>query len=113
MSTWLIPTSCRIGPSMVPPSVVGSVACACLFSSRRRHTRCALVTGVQTCALPICARRQQCAAQLVASHLAGGDAGTFRKQNGPAAGVDALLADAYNTFEGAPSFVAVDRKGVV
>src|SRR3546814_1738966 len=25
-----------------------------LFSSRRRHTRCALVTGVQTCALPIC-----------------------------------------------------------
>src|SRR3546814_2427480 len=25
------------------------------FSSRRRHTRCALVTGVQTCALPICA----------------------------------------------------------
>src|SRR3546814_11360594 len=32
--------------------------CSCLmcfffFSSRRRHTRCALVTGVQTCALPI------------------------------------------------------------
>src|SRR3546814_4666462 len=25
------------------------------FSSRRRHTRCALVTGVQTCALPISA----------------------------------------------------------
>src|SRR3546814_10284125 len=31
------------------------------FSSRRRHTRCALVTGVQTCALPIsraCAQRR-------------------------------------------------------
>src|SRR3546814_1159808 len=27
------------------------------FSSRRRHTRCALVTGVQTCALPISNRR--------------------------------------------------------
>src|SRR3546814_1902741 len=32
--------------------------CCCVvlvfcFSSRRRHTRCALVTGVQTCALPI------------------------------------------------------------
>src|SRR3546814_13965977 len=27
------------------------------FSSRRRHTRCALVTGVQTCALPICGVR--------------------------------------------------------
>src|SRR3546814_14378411 len=26
------------------------------FSSRRRHTRCALVTGVQTCALPICGK---------------------------------------------------------
>src|SRR3546814_3492030 len=29
-----------------------SVLCF-FFSSRRRHTRCALVTGVQTCALPI------------------------------------------------------------
>src|SRR3546814_8434607 len=28
--------------------------CMLLLSSRRRHTRCALVTGVQTCALPIC-----------------------------------------------------------
>src|SRR3546814_3729426 len=27
------------------------------FSSRRRHTRCALVTGVQTCALPILNQR--------------------------------------------------------
>src|SRR3546814_16410157 len=27
------------------------------FASRRRHTRCALVTGVQTCALPISAGR--------------------------------------------------------
>src|SRR3546814_5558119 len=27
--------------------------CICFVSSRRRHTRCALVTGVQTCALPI------------------------------------------------------------
>src|SRR3546814_2763266 len=29
------------------------VFCVFFFSSRRRHTRCALVTGVQTCALPI------------------------------------------------------------
>src|SRR3546814_4164230 len=29
------------------------------FSSRRRHTRCALVTGVQTCALPIFGDRVQ------------------------------------------------------
>src|SRR3546814_17307795 len=33
---------------------LGSVQ-LCFFSSRRRHTRCALVTGVQTCALPIAA----------------------------------------------------------
>src|SRR3546814_1372195 len=35
---------------------VSYVLCDCYlfcFSSRRRHTRCALVTGVQTCALPI------------------------------------------------------------
>src|SRR3546814_8935622 len=29
------------------------------FSSRRRHTRCALVTGVQTCALPISSEERQ------------------------------------------------------
>src|SRR3546814_13984793 len=33
-------------------SCIGSL-CFFFFSSRRRHTRCALVTGVQTCALPI------------------------------------------------------------
>src|SRR3546814_6557779 len=31
----------------------GIVSSVCYFSSRRRHTSCALVTGVQTCALPI------------------------------------------------------------
>src|SRR3546814_4635667 len=40
-----------------------SMVCDCVlmfyfcFSSRRRHTRCALVTGVQTCALPISVTR--------------------------------------------------------
>src|SRR3546814_11619745 len=32
--------------------------CLFFFSSRRRHTRCALVTGVQTCALPIWFRHE-------------------------------------------------------
>src|SRR3546814_3680000 len=36
---------------------IDSRCCMCMyvffFSSRRRHTSCALVTGVQTCALPI------------------------------------------------------------
>src|SRR3546814_6807305 len=43
---------------------VRCLLCACpwlvlelrFFSSRRRHTRCALVAGVQTCALPISLR---------------------------------------------------------
>src|SRR3546814_273644 len=39
--------------------LIDTFSCSCVyyfvffFSSRRRHTRCALVTGVQTCALPI------------------------------------------------------------
>src|SRR3546814_9369074 len=39
------------------------------FSSRRRHTRCALVTGVQTCALPISAHLHHVA--VAACHLRG------------------------------------------
>ena len=34
-------------------SVIVSTMFFFFFSSRRRHTRCADVTGVQTCALPI------------------------------------------------------------
>src|SRR3546814_10560313 len=51
------------------------------FSSRRRHTRCALVTGVQTCALPISdawrivGRRQQVDHQRAEDLDLAGDAG--------------------------------------
>src|SRR3546814_8168895 len=38
---------------MIASDLCVSGCCGFLFSSRRRHTRCALVTGVQTCALPI------------------------------------------------------------
>src|SRR3546814_10063584 len=38
--------------------VIGCIRVTFFFSSRRRHTRCALVTGVQTCALPILFRRR-------------------------------------------------------
>src|SRR3546814_4392277 len=37
------------------------------FADRRRHTRCALVTGVQTCALPISRRRWRRCASIIAS----------------------------------------------
>src|SRR3546814_2802504 len=38
---------------MVTSVTVPTQSVCVFFSSRRRHTRCALVTGVQTCALPI------------------------------------------------------------
>src|SRR3546814_1286225 len=41
--------------SVVVVMYVCVISVVFFFSSRRRHTRCALVTGVQTCALPICA----------------------------------------------------------
>src|SRR3546814_2456796 len=46
--------SCKftVGPSGV------DLQALILCSSRRRHTRCALVTGVQTCALPISSEGQ-------------------------------------------------------
>src|SRR3546814_5570676 len=42
------------------------------FSSRRRHTRCALVTGVQTCALPIYHRDAATARRRYRRRSAGG-----------------------------------------
>src|SRR3546814_9726937 len=50
------------------------------FSSRRRHTRCALVTGVQTCALPISDQRHD----RLAVNLVGviGERRCFRKSGG-------------------------------
>src|SRR3546814_6556362 len=54
------------------------VACW-FFASRRRHTRCALVTGVQTCALPISFETWQAAgwkqvAQWIADDIVAGKA---------------------------------------
>src|SRR3546814_6652151 len=52
------------------------VVCFVFFASRRRHTHCALVTGVQTCALPICrglvsARRVLCVRRRRSRHRCG------------------------------------------
>src|SRR3546814_14672956 len=44
------------------------IVCDVFFSSRRRHTRCALVTGVQTCALPI---SRLCGVQVLPVHADG------------------------------------------
>src|SRR3546814_1064506 len=43
------------------------------FSSRRRHTRCALVTGVQTCALPIMSGESGSGKSTLAALLGEGD----------------------------------------
>src|SRR3546814_7473930 len=45
-------TICDVGTSS--DGLQNAFMCVLFLSSRRRHTRCALVTGVQTCALPIC-----------------------------------------------------------
>src|SRR3546814_7244793 len=61
------------------------------FSRRRRHTRCALVTGVQTCALPISSRdsfgkngREREAAPLLAWGNATARSWSFRIKTGAA-----------------------------
>src|SRR3546814_5140985 len=54
------------------------------FSSRRRHTRCALVTGVQTCALPIWD-----------SYSAGQNAPTHPIEDEPPSGVTSCIGTAH------------------
>src|SRR3546814_7925727 len=64
----------------------------CFFSSRRRHTRCALVTGVHTCALPISTAPMFAAAQAPAAadplpRLGGDTRAWLELQTDPAAQV--------------------------
>src|SRR3546814_3767827 len=57
-----------------------------VFSSRRRHTRCALVTGVQTCALPISLRNGQGILRLLVALFRRRSSGVILAQRGwPAA----------------------------
>src|SRR3546814_3426066 len=90
------------------------------FSSRRRHTRCALVTGVQTCALPISAKMHeslQTTAQLTHHSECRLDALKTRraelKAEGSAVSVqDLLLLKVVETLKAHPGINA-DRKSVV
>src|SRR3546814_2869461 len=52
----------------------------CFFSSRRRHTMCALVTGVQTCALPIYPLHQRGQLRLADQEDDVADAAKYRRQ---------------------------------
>src|SRR3546814_6518685 len=59
-----------------------TVVLVVFFSSRRRHTRCALVTGVQTCALPISYRGAGMINIPITDTLAFRASGSYRKQGG-------------------------------
>src|SRR3546814_19198660 len=68
------------------------------FSSRRRHTRCALVTGVQTCALPISFGPEGCVRAACERHDVGsGSIYTWRRQamSGELAGVRKSIKPAF------------------
>src|SRR3546814_3989656 len=56
------------------------------FAGRRRHTRCALVTGVQTCALPIWSRRRPAGAAGRRRWRAAGHAGAVDAERREAVG---------------------------
>src|SRR3546814_5742997 len=62
------------------------------FSSRRRHTRCALVTGVQTCALPILFGAASPAAGqgTIVAGFSSGEVQAYRYENGRDLWEDAL-----------------------
>src|SRR3546814_7113226 len=84
------------------------------FSSRRRHTRCALVTGVQTCALPIYFDRVARAytigeagprfAEILRPHMAVDESGTLdvavtRAHQAATPGETVLLSPACASFD--------------
>src|SRR3546814_11903213 len=91
------------------------------FSSRRRHTRCALVTGVQTCALPIYADAGVDALggdAILAQHDAGAPAAGCRRQVVDEQAEGELVADDAeggrpDDGEPAVALVGPDRTSVV
>src|SRR3546814_13240114 len=96
------------------------VMCGCFFfSSRRRHTRCALVTGVQTCALPIwcpvlirAQRQEDQLRRLTHSFSNRSRVSTFREFR--TAEKAAELAPAFNHVAHAPvSLARLARRGAI
>src|SRR3546814_9390378 len=75
---------------------------AFFFSSRRRHTRCALVTAVQTCALPIYLQARWRPASVLPSGLVGLDR-TRELQGAAAAMVRDDLPDRYHARKRLPA----------
>src|SRR3546814_19981551 len=70
------------------------------FSSRRRHTRCALVTGVQTCALPISREVAERAAGIAVAQGELGEALRFGTRNEAFPGaLDAQVRQAFGGID--------------
>src|SRR3546814_9138849 len=87
------------------------------FSSRRRHTRCVLVTGVQTCALPISSGRASSSATAIQGSLAtspflssGIDGLLERRQTGAAIGIEEALVGLADAQVGLDQGIDGDRK---
>src|SRR3546814_17719678 len=84
-----------------------------VFSSRRRHTRCALVTGVQTCALPILLDIDDARTRIEADREAAQARLTrYIAENEPVAQGAAPLADV-DLIELRRTWESKDRKSVV
>src|SRR3546814_10263137 len=94
------------------------------FSSRRRHTRCALVTGVQTCALPIShglmtpdARRGSALPLTITNVMILGPVSAFLAYRpflfAPSIKIDPLIEWIRERRIGQVAFVPTDRKSVV
>src|SRR3546814_19550068 len=77
------------------------VLCDCCFSSRRRHTRCALVTGVQTCALPIFSENGGEDRVRVVMLLAGPKIAKCAQEHGALGHLDQELGDQHARKQGA------------
>src|SRR3546814_10093431 len=78
LKMWL----CQVRYQMKPYFYYQLIVVRFFFSSRRQHTSCALVTGVQTCALPISVDQDQLL--MIADQIARPPAP--RKKGDPAAG---------------------------
>src|SRR3546814_10915550 len=84
------------------------------FSSRRLHTRCALVTGVQTCALPILDDRQEDFVQalVVAGAVGQGDTDEVKAAGGGDDLQEGVARDvALHLPEGRDGYAADDEIG--